>query len=75
MRVVGSAEPPGGKPTMKRIGLDGYEEDEGCDDAASGIRTTSNPRSRRFMGGTIDARAPRVHRVALSALRMSCTLT
>src|SRR6266436_2074095 len=24
MRVVGSAEPPGGKPTMKRIGFDGY---------------------------------------------------
>src|SRR5258708_31373595 len=24
MRVVGSAEPPGGKPTMKRIGLLGY---------------------------------------------------
>src|SRR5688572_33411615 len=24
MRVVGSAEPPGGKPTMKRSGLAGY---------------------------------------------------
>src|SRR6267378_8031121 len=24
MRVVGSAEPPGGKPTMKRIGFEGY---------------------------------------------------
>jgi hypothetical protein len=24
MRVVGSAEPPGGKPTMKRIGFAGY---------------------------------------------------
>src|SRR5207247_10869950 len=29
MRVVGSAEPPGGKPTIKRIGLFGY-----CADAA-----------------------------------------
>jgi hypothetical protein len=29
MRVVGSADPPGGKPTMKRMGLLGYWDSAG----------------------------------------------
>ena len=39
MRVVGSAEPPGGKPTTRRMGLTGY-----CATAApaAAIRTSAS---------------------------------
>src|SRR3954470_3694809 len=37
IRVVGSAEPPGGKPTIKRMGLEGY----GCASALLAARTAS----------------------------------
>jgi hypothetical protein len=41
MRVVGSAEPPGGKPTIRRIGLFGYWAKAGAAQARSAKARTS----------------------------------
>src|SRR3954467_2450980 len=54
MRVVGSVEPPGGKPTMKRIGFAGYWASALLDTAKNSSATESSLRTRHSMAWLFD---------------------
>src|SRR5205823_145772 len=52
VRAMMSVAPPGARPTMRRTGFDGYEEDEGCPSAqgerSGETRAASNANARNM---------------------------